>query len=83
MALGVLGDTLEPNSEKILGNVELLPSISNPAALPHCDINGDESLIGKDIPGCLLPQKKHNAKDMLPSPTNNLEIQCSFSPKNK
>jgi hypothetical protein len=83
MALIVLGDTLEPDSEKILGNVELLPSISNPAALPHCDINGDESSIRKNIPGCLLPQKEHNAKDILPSPTNNLEIQCSFSPKNK
>ena len=39
MALGVLWDTLEPDSEKILGNVELLPSISNPAALPYRDIN--------------------------------------------
>ena len=43
MALGVLWDTLEPDSENILGNVELLPYISNPAALPYCDINGDES----------------------------------------
>jgi hypothetical protein len=66
MALGVLWDTLEPDSEKILGNVELLPSISNPAALPYCDINGDESLIVKDIPGCLLPQQMYNAKHILP-----------------
>ena len=37
--------TLDPESEKILGNVELLPSINNPADLPYKDIKGDESLI--------------------------------------
>ena len=42
MALGVLWDTLEPDSEKILGNVKLLPSTNNPAALPYHDINVDE-----------------------------------------
>ena len=63
--LCILWDILEPDSEKIVGNMELLPSISNPAALPYHDINGDESLTAKDIPGCLLPQKKYNAKDIL------------------
>ena len=46
--------------------MELLPSISSPAALPYRDINGDKSLIVQDIPGCLLPQQKYNAKDILP-----------------
>jgi hypothetical protein len=61
-----LWDSLEPESEKIVGNVELLPSISNPAALPYHEINGDESLLIKDIPNCLLPQQKYSGKDMLP-----------------
>ena len=65
-ALDTLWDSLEPESEKILGNVELLPSITNLAALPYRDINGDESLLVKDIPDCLLPQKKHSGKDILP-----------------
>jgi hypothetical protein len=57
LALNDLWDALEPESEKILGNVELLPSITNPDALPYHDINGDELLIVKDVPNCLLPQK--------------------------
>ena len=55
LALDILWDSLEPESEKILGNVAMLPSITNPAALPHCDIDENESLLVKDIPGCLLP----------------------------
>jgi hypothetical protein len=41
--------TLDPESEKILGNVELLPSINNPADLPYQDIKGDESLIFQTV----------------------------------
>ena len=66
LALDALWDSLEPESEKILGNVALLPSITNPAALPYCDIDGYESLLVKDVPGCLLPQQKHSGKDILP-----------------
>jgi hypothetical protein len=33
--------------------------------LPYHDINGDESLIVKDVPDCLLPQKKYSGKDIL------------------
>jgi len=66
LALDALWDSLEPESEKILGNVALPPSITNPAALPYCDINGNESLLVKDVPGCLLPQQKHSGKDILP-----------------
>ena len=54
-----------PESEKILGNVALLPSITNPAALPYRDIDENESLLVKDIPGCLLPQQKYSGKDIL------------------
>jgi hypothetical protein len=66
LVLNALWDSLEPESEKILGNVTMLPSLNNPATLPYRDINGDESLLVKDIPGCLLPQQKHNGKDILP-----------------
>ena len=66
LTLDILWDSLEPESEKILGNVALLPSITNPAALPYCDIDENESLLVKDIPGFLLPQKKYSGKDVLP-----------------
>jgi hypothetical protein len=65
-ALDALWDSLEPESERILGNVTLLLSITNPAALPYPDINGNESLLVKDIPDCLLPHQKHSGKDILP-----------------
>jgi hypothetical protein len=55
-------------SEKILGNVELLPSINNSATLPYHDINGDESLLVKNIPACRLPQQKHSGKDIMMLP---------------
>ena len=64
LALDILWDSLEPESEKILGNVALLPS-TNPAALPYCDIDENESLLVKDIPGFLLPQHKYSGKDIL------------------
>jgi hypothetical protein len=34
--------------------------------LLYCDIDGNESLLVKDVPGCLIPQQKHSGKDMLP-----------------
>jgi len=40
LVLDDLWDSLEPESEKILGNVGLLPSINNPATLPYHDIDG-------------------------------------------
>jgi hypothetical protein len=36
------------------------------AALLYCDIDGNESLLVKDVPGCLIPQQKHSGKDILP-----------------
>ena len=44
----------------------LLPSITNPAAVPHCDIDENESLLVKYIRGFLLPQQKYSGKDVLP-----------------
>jgi hypothetical protein len=66
LVLENLWDSLEPESEKILGNVTLLPSITDSTALPYHDLNGDESVQVKDIPDCLIPQQKHSGKDMLP-----------------
>ena len=62
LAFDILWDSLEPESEKILGNVALLPSITNPA---YCDIDESESLLVKDISGFLLPQQKYSGKDIL------------------
>ena len=66
LVLNALWESLEPESEKILGNVTMLPSINNSATLPYCDINGHESLLVKDIPDCLLPKQKHNGKYIFP-----------------
>jgi hypothetical protein len=66
LVLDDLWDSLEPESEKILGNVGLLPSINNTATLPYHDIDGEESLLVKYIPDSLLSQKKHSGKDILP-----------------
>jgi hypothetical protein len=66
LILDDLWDSPEPESGKILGNVGLLPSINNPATLPYCDINGEESLLVKDIPDSLFSKKKHSGKDIIP-----------------
>jgi hypothetical protein len=63
--LKILWDSLEPESEKILGNVELLHSINN-SALPYQDINGNESLIVEDVPDFLIPRQKLCGKDKVP-----------------
>ena len=66
LVLDALWDSLEPESEKILGNMAFLPSITNSATLPYHNTNGDEVLLVKDIPDGLLPQQKHSGKDILP-----------------
>ena len=53
---------LEPESEKILGNVELLQSINNSMLLYH-DINANESLTVRDVPDSLISRKKLSGKD--------------------
>ena len=63
--LKFLWDSLEPESEKILGNVELLHSINN-SALPYHDINGNESLMVEDVPNVLTLRQKLSGKDKVP-----------------
>ena len=63
--LRFLWDSLKPESEKILGNVELLHSINNPA-LPCHNIDGNESLIVEDILDFLIPREKLSGKDKVP-----------------
>ena len=58
-------DSLEPESETILGNVELLHSINN-SALPYHDINRNKSLLVQDIPYVFTLRQKLSGKDKVP-----------------
>ena len=59
-------DALEPESEKILGNVESLYSVNNSPALPYHDINGKEFFVVEDLPEFLIPKQKLAGKDKVP-----------------
>ena len=60
--LDAMREPLEPETEKIIGNVELLPVVNNPKALSYQDINRSHTLLIKNIPGFLLSQKKIQCK---------------------
>jgi len=64
--LDSMWESVEPETEKVIGNVELLPLVNNPTALPYKNTNGAKTLLIDNIPDCLLPQEKHNAKDVIP-----------------
>jgi len=57
--------SLEPESETILINVELLHSINN-SALPYHHINRNESLIVQDVPDVLTLRQKLSGKGKVP-----------------
>jgi len=63
--LDSLWDSLEPQTDRIIGNVHMLPSIKNPDALPYQCLNGRNELFMKDLPDCLIPKAKHSANDKL------------------
>ena len=58
-------DSLEPESEKILENVELLHSINN-SSLPYHDINGNKLLIVQNVPDVFTLRQKLFGKDKVP-----------------
>ena len=63
--LDSMWELLEPETEKVIGNAELLPFINNPTALPYQDIDGIHSLLIKNIPDCLVPRTKYGAKEII------------------
>jgi hypothetical protein len=71
--LNSLWESLEPETEKIIGNVELLPTINNPDSLPYHDHNNHVTLFVAKLPECLIPQQKLVSKDKI---SCFLEIKC-------
>jgi hypothetical protein len=63
--LDSLWESLEPETEKIIGNVELLPTINNSNSLPYCDHSNNVTLFVENIPECLIPHQKLVSKDKI------------------
>jgi hypothetical protein len=63
--LDSLWESLEPETEKIIGNVELLPTINNSASLPYHDHSNNDTLFVENLPECLIPQQKLSSKDKI------------------
>jgi hypothetical protein len=61
-AIDCLWESLEPDTEKIFGNVESLPSIKNPSSLPYRNTNGIETLLLERIPDGVIPKPKLDPK---------------------
>ena len=49
---------LEPETKKIIRNVEHLPIINSPDSLLYHDYNDNETLFVEDLSECLIPQQK-------------------------
>jgi hypothetical protein len=63
--LDSLWESLEPETEKIIGNVELLPIINNSDSLPYHDHNNNDTLFIENLLECLIPQRKLTSKDKI------------------
>jgi len=63
--LDSLWDSLEPQTDRIMGNVHMLPSIKNSDALPYQHLDGRKEFFMKDLPDCLTPKEKYSANDKL------------------
>ena len=61
--LDSLWESLEPETEKIIGNVELLPTINNSDSLPYHDHGNNDTLFVENLPDCLIPKQKLAGKD--------------------
>ena len=53
-----LWESLEPETEKIIGNVELLLTVNNSDALPYHDHRNNDTLFVENLPECLIPPQK-------------------------
>jgi hypothetical protein len=63
--LNSLWESLDPETEKIIGNVELLPTINNPDLLPYRDHSNQVTWFVENLPECLIPQQKLASKDKI------------------
>ena len=69
--LNSLWESPEPETEKIVGNVELLPIINNPDSFPYHDHSNNDTLFVENLPECLILWQKLTSKD---------KISCLFTP---
>ena len=67
--LDFLWDSLEPQTDRIIGNTHMLLSIKNPNALPYQHLDGTKEFFMKDLPNHLIPKEKYSAND---------KISCHF-----
>jgi hypothetical protein len=65
IVLDSLWESLEPETEKIIGNVELLLTINNSDSLPYHDNSNNDTLFVENLPECLIPQQKLYSKDRI------------------
>jgi len=63
--LDSLWDSLEPDTDRIVGNVHMLPLIKNPDTLPYQYLDGTKEFFIKNLPDCLIPKKKFGANEKL------------------
>jgi len=64
--LDSLWDSLEPDTDRVVGNAHLLLSIKNPNGLPyHHPTDGTKYFFVTSLPDSLKPQEKHDANDKL------------------
>ena len=65
VSINSLWESLEPETEKIIGNVELLPIINDPDSLPYHDHSNNDTLFVENLPECLIPRQKLTSKDKI------------------
>ena len=61
--LDLLYESLEPQTDRIIGNTHMLLSIKNPDALPYQHLDGAKEFFIKDLPNSLIPKEKYSAND--------------------
>ncbi|KZP09618.1 hypothetical protein FIBSPDRAFT_963820 [Athelia psychrophila] len=63
--LNALWESLEPNTEKIIGNANLLPKIISPQ-LPYCNSSKEEHFVIQNLPEGLISTPKLATKGIIP-----------------
>jgi hypothetical protein len=63
--LNSLWELLEPETEKIIGNVAMLPIVYGSQQLPYQDFGEEEAFFIPNLPECLIPPKKLGSKDRI------------------
>src|SRR6266481_518831 len=74
----IFRQSLEPNTEKIFGHVESLPSINDSGSLPYHDTTGAEILFLERIPDGVIPKPKLDPKKPVECCLCGGEIICGF-----